>query len=158
PYAVTFKTTPDDNGPSLLTVKTRDASGQILVSDPVPIILFNQDAPPPPPPPPPAPAPDGISAAPSSGAGTSQRFTFTFSPAPDAASVNIVIHNVLSAANACYLIYEPPPNTVDLVDDSGDSIQRVPPGSGAILANSQCSIPASSVVVTRNGDTIVLEA
>jgi uncharacterized protein (TIGR03790 family) len=153
PYAATFKTTPDDNGPSLLTVKTRDASGQTLISDPVPIILFNEDAPAPP-----VPTPDGISAVPSSGAGTSQRFTFTFSPAPDASSVNIVIHNVLSAANACYLIYEPPPNTVDLVDDSGETIQRVPPGSGAVLANSQCNIPASSVVVTRNGDTIVLEA
>jgi len=45
PYAVTFKTGKEDNGPSLLTVKTTDSSGQTLISDPVPIILFNEDAP-----------------------------------------------------------------------------------------------------------------
>jgi hypothetical protein len=149
PYAVTFKTDKGDNGPSLLTVKSRDSSGQTLISDPVPIILFNEDAP--------APAPD-ISAAPSSGGGMSQRFVFTFPSVPNASSVNVVIHSTLSPANACYLIYEPPPNTVDLVDDSGETIQRVPPGSDSILANSQCSIPASGVVVTRNGDSIVIEA
>jgi uncharacterized protein (TIGR03790 family) len=41
PYLATFQTTSADNGPSLLTVKTRDACGRILISDPVPIILYN---------------------------------------------------------------------------------------------------------------------
>jgi hypothetical protein len=41
PYLATFQTTSDDNGPSLLTAKTRDASGNILISDPVPIIIYN---------------------------------------------------------------------------------------------------------------------
>jgi uncharacterized protein (TIGR03790 family) len=41
PYQATFQTTSDDNGPFLLTAKTRDASGSILISDPVPIIIYN---------------------------------------------------------------------------------------------------------------------
>jgi len=41
PYLAIFQTTSDDNGPSLLTAKTRDASGNILISDPVPIIIYN---------------------------------------------------------------------------------------------------------------------
>jgi hypothetical protein len=41
PYLDTFQTTSDDNGPSLLTAVTRDASGNILISDPVPIIIYN---------------------------------------------------------------------------------------------------------------------
>ena len=41
PYVATFQTTSDDNGPSLFTVKTRDTAGNILISDPVPIILYN---------------------------------------------------------------------------------------------------------------------
>jgi uncharacterized protein (TIGR03790 family) len=41
PYLAIFQTTSDDNGPSLLTARTRDASGNILISDPVPIIIYN---------------------------------------------------------------------------------------------------------------------
>jgi uncharacterized protein (TIGR03790 family) len=42
PYTASFDTTPADNGPILLTAKVRDSSGATLISDPVPIILFNE--------------------------------------------------------------------------------------------------------------------
>jgi uncharacterized protein (TIGR03790 family) len=45
PYVATFETNSDDNGPSLFTVKVRDCLGNILISDPVPIILYNAPAP-----------------------------------------------------------------------------------------------------------------
>jgi uncharacterized protein (TIGR03790 family) len=234
PYAARFGTNSDDNGPSLLTVKARDASGQVLISDPVPIIIFNDPSPHPPvisgvsagsieaasaviswstdtqsdsqveygltdaygmsspldgnlvlshsvtlgglaagtvyhfrvksrdasgqlstsgdftfttt-------AVQGITASPSSGAGTTQAFTFTFPGVSSMWSVNVLIGSSLTAAGMCYFIYEAPPNHADLVDDAGATLLQTTPGSQGALANSQCSIPASSISVSMNGNT-----
>jgi subtilisin family serine protease len=100
----------------------------------------------------------GPSVSPASGSGSSQRFTFTFPGAASAGSVNILIHSALSAAGGCYFIYEPGPNTFDMVDDAGNIAARLVPGSGGNLSDSQCSIPLSSVSVTSSGSTITVAA
>ena len=92
PYTATFKTTADDNGPYLLTVKNRDFSGNTLVSDPVPIIIFNERESKP---------PSGISVTPSSGSGSTQQFTFTFPGASNAASLNMLIHSSQIGRASC---------------------------------------------------------
>src|SRR5262245_34244965 len=70
----------------------------------------------------------------------------------------MVINSSLSSNAACYFIWEPPPNTVDLADDSGANLTRTPIGGSATLSNSQCSIPASTVSVSFTGSTITVAA
>ena len=89
-----------------------------------------------------------ISVAPASGSGITQRFTFTFSGVSNVGSVNMLINSSLTGVGACYFPYEPQGNTIDLLDDSGSGMSRLTAGGGGALANSQCSIPASDVVVT----------
>ena len=98
----------------------------------------------------------GLSVSPASGAGSSQRFTFTFPGVSNVGSVNMLINSSLTGVGACYFPYEPEPNTIDLVDDSGAGIDRVPVAGGAVLADSQCSIAASSVSVTTTGNTMTV--
>jgi subtilisin family serine protease len=106
----------------------------------------------------PAPASSGLSVTPSSGSGITQRFTFTFPGVSNVGSVNMVINSSLSATAACYFIWEPGSNTVDLADDSGSNLTRTPVGGSATLSNSQCSIPASTVSATFSGSTITVAA
>jgi uncharacterized protein (TIGR03790 family) len=150
PFAATFETTKDDNGPWLLTVKTIDFSGNTLVSDPVPIILFNDDAP--------KPAPSPISVTPSSGSGSTQQFTFTFSAVSNPVSMNMLVHSSLTAGGGCYLIYQPWNNEFDLVDDAGTGLLPITPGSPETLANGQCTIPGSSVSVASTSNSITIIA
>jgi hypothetical protein len=71
----------------------------------------------------------------------------------------MMINSSLAGAGGCLFIYETQSNTLDLVDDSGTAIGgRVTPGSSDTLSNSQCSIPASSIVVTMAGDNITVVA
>jgi hypothetical protein len=99
-----------------------------------------------------------VSATPSAGSGTSQEFTFTFSKVSNPASVNVVIHSSLTAGGACYFIYQPPSDQFDLIDDAGTALMQLNPGSSDTLANSQCSIPGSSVSVSATSDTVTITA
>jgi subtilisin family serine protease len=95
---------------------------------------------------------------PSSGSGTSQRFTFTFPGVSKVDSVNMLINSGLTGSGACYFIWEPAANSVDLVDDSGNTLMRTPVGGSSTLSNSQCSIPASTVSASFTGSTITVAA
>jgi hypothetical protein len=120
-------------------VKSKDASGLLTMSGDLTFTTSSAYS---------------VSAAPASGSGYSQRFTFTFSSVANVDSVNVVINSSLTGASACYVIYEPPLNTVDLVDDSGTAIAgRLTPGSGT-LSNSQCSIAGTSVAVIASSVTL----
>jgi hypothetical protein len=68
----------------------------------------------------------------------------------------MVINSSLSASAACYFIWEPNANTLDLADDGGSNLTRVAVGGSATLANGQCSVPASTVSATFTGDTITV--
>jgi hypothetical protein len=70
----------------------------------------------------------------------------------------MVINSSLSGSAACYFIWEPAANSVDLVDDSGNNLMRTPVGGSGMLSNSQCSIPASTVSATFTGSTITVAA
>jgi hypothetical protein len=68
----------------------------------------------------------------------------------------MVINSNLSGTGACYFIWEPVANSVDLLDDSGSNLMRTPVGGSGMLSNSQCSIPASSVSASFTGSTITV--
>jgi hypothetical protein len=103
-------------------------------------------------------APPGISVSPASGSGTSQTFTFNFPSVSNVDSLNMIVNSTLTGTSACYFIYETGSNTIDLVDDSGTTLQRLTPGGAGTLSNSQCSIVASSVLVTSSGGGMTVVA
>jgi hypothetical protein len=100
----------------------------------------------------------GSSVSPSSGSGTTQRFTFSFTGTSKVDSVNMVINSTLTGASACYFIWEPGANTIDMVDDTGSNVTRMPVGGSGTLSNSQCSIPASTVSASIASNTITVAA
>ena len=93
---------------------------------------------------------------PASASGSSQQFVFTFPGVANPSSVNMLINGSFSGANGCYIIYEVPPNTIDMVDNVGSIGGRATPGSNATLTNSQCSLQASSVSVNNASGTITV--
>jgi uncharacterized protein (TIGR03790 family) len=239
PYTASFDTTPADNGPILLTVRARDSSGATLISDPVPIILFNDASSSPP-------AISGVSAAsvaarsatvtwstninsdsqveygtdsgygfstpvdstittshqvtladlapgtlyhfrvksrnqagqlgvsddftlttapaytisvtPANGTAQSQAFEFKFTGLSGMVSLNMVINSSLTAAQACFLVYEGWSGNVALVNDAGTELLEAPPGDPGTLANGQCSISGTSVSLSSGGDTVTVRA
>jgi hypothetical protein len=92
---------------------------------------------------------------PAGGMGESQDFTFRFSSPLGYQALgvqNVLIHFGLDGVRSCYLAFSQPDNVLYLVHDSGDSLSHgISPGSTEVIGNSQCSIPAEHLKVSRTG-------
>jgi hypothetical protein len=98
-----------------------------------------------------------LSVSPSAGAGRSQQFTYTFTGLANPGSLNMLINSSLTGNGACYFIYEPLSNMIDIANDAGTAVSnRMKPGTTGTLVGSQCSIAASSVTVNNSGSTITV--
>ncbi|HYW47208.1 MAG TPA: hypothetical protein VE959_30355 [Bryobacteraceae bacterium] len=96
-------------------------------------------------------SPAVVGVTPARGSGSSQGFTFTFTDAKgwqDIGIVNVLINDVLTGSQACYLAYSQPLNVLYLVNDQGTGLLSGSP------ANNQCSV--SSVTASGDGTTLTL--
>jgi fructose-1,6-bisphosphatase len=99
---------------------------------------------------------DSITINPSSGSGSTQTFTATFTSGSQVQE-HFFFNNAWGGVNACYLMYDQPSNTLNIIEDQGTNPHRsAPPGSKTVLSNSQCNVPASSASVSVSGNTVTL--
>jgi hypothetical protein len=95
------------------------------------------------------------SVSPAGGTGLSQNFTFTFVNQTGGSNFNqaqMLFRSSLSGQNACWLMYDVPSGGMYIFGDNGTQLTGpVAPGSGAVLTNSQCSVPASGISVQTFG-------
>jgi hypothetical protein len=93
-------------------------------------------------------APEAVSVTPSSGSGSSQTFRFTFRDADGYTQLQWVyalFQTAINGANACYLRYTRPENTLWLRNDAGTGwLGPVTPGTAATVENTQCRLLAGS--------------
>ncbi|MDQ2946770.1 MAG: hypothetical protein M3Y27_12625 [Acidobacteriota bacterium] len=104
--------------------------------------------------------PSADSVTPSSGNGATQTFAFAYTDTngyADIAWTYALFNTSLSGANACYVQYNRPNNTLYLVDDSGGSYAGpVVAGSAGAVQNSQCSLSGSASSVSGAGNTLTV--
>jgi hypothetical protein len=96
---------------------------------------------------------------PNTGSFTSLTLSATFTDAngyQDLRSVYVLVNAGLSGANACFLRYDPVPQTLRLADNAGSTFPYSMQTGGAGIQNSQCRIAAFSV--TGSGTTLTLNA
>jgi hypothetical protein len=97
-----------------------------------------------------------ITVSPYAGSGPTQTFTVAYT-STDQAQEHLIINGVPSGAQSCYLIYDRPSTSLMIASDQGTAVlASAAPGSSAILANDQCSVPASTASVTSSGDTVTI--
>lgn len=99
----------------------------------------------------PPPQPTASSVSPNSGLGSSQTFTFVFSDTQNANNITgmgMVFNSSLSFTQACYIIVDTNAGTVALAydNDSGSNSKAI--SSSATLANSQCTVGATTLTVS----------
>jgi len=91
--------------------------------------------------PPPQPSADTVS--PNGGSGASQTFTLVYSDTQSAANLTgaaVLFQTGVTAANACYVVYDRNQGTVALLWDSGLGSSSRPIASTTPISNSQCSM------------------
>ncbi len=105
-------------------------------------------------------SPVNVSASPASGSGAAQSFSFAYSDPlgnTDIAFVDILFQTTLSPSNACYAIYVPSTNTINLFNDAGTGSAGVATlGVAGTLSNSQCTIAAGASSVSASGANLTL--
>ncbi len=95
---------------------------------------------------------------PASGSGSTLTFIASFTTS-DQAQQHLLINGSLTGYGACYLIYDDPTNTLYIANDQGNAVaQAVTPGGLGTLSSSQCSVPASSVSISRSASTVSVTA
>ncbi|MBZ5585814.1 MAG: DUF11 domain-containing protein [Acidobacteriia bacterium] len=101
------------------------------------------------------------SVSPSSGSGATQTFALQYSDSLGVADLSTMwvwfsATMSSSAANSCMLYYNRPQNQLFLINDAGTGWIPGTPGTGATLANQQCSVNLSGVTVTPSGNSLTL--
>jgi hypothetical protein len=103
------------------------------------------------------PVPGTIS--PASGSGASQTFTATYSDANGAADIvgaYLLVHSQIRPDGGCFVFYNRPANTVQLVNDAG-TLWSAPVTAGAgSVANSFCTVQAAGVSASTSGNVLTL--
>ncbi len=101
------------------------------------------------------PVPGAIS--PASGTGTAQTFTATYSDANGAADIvgaYLLVHSQIRPDAGCFVYYNRPANTVQLVNDAG-TLWSAPVTAGAgSVANGSCSVNVAGVSASTSGNTL----
>jgi len=104
--------------------------------------------------------PSGMTISPSSGAGGSQTFSIvTTDPngQQDIARVEALFNGSLNTAQACYVRYERPTNSLSLFDDAGTTaVATAVIGSASALQNSQCVVNAFASSVSGSGNNLTV--
>jgi len=104
--------------------------------------------------------PAAVSITPSSGFASTQSFAAIFSDpngAADLSTVSVLFNSQVSAANGCFVSYNPILKLLFLTNDIGTAQSAgIAPGSLATAANSQCSLAASGSSYTTSGHTATL--
>jgi len=104
-----------------------------------------------------------VSLSPTSGTGTSVTLHATYGD-PDGLSdyhtVYLMVNSTTGGANACWVYYYPPTNSLYMRNDAGTAfLGPVTIGTtGATLTNSQCTLDAGASSVTTNGNQLTLNA
>lgn len=93
---------------------------------------------------------------PSSGAGVTQTFTIAYTSTSQAQE-HLFFNSAPTGKGSCYFIYDRSQNSLMIGNDQGNAVLAATnPGSSLILANDQCSAPASSASVSTSGNTVTL--
>jgi hypothetical protein len=112
-------------------------------------------------PPPQTAAPETISVSPSSGSGSTKTFTYSFSDPNgygDLVSVQILLNQSLQANAGCYVYAARAANQLFLLNDGGSAwLGPVTAGGSGTVANSQCSINASSSSISGSGNNLTVQ-
>ena len=104
-------------------------------------------------------APATVSVTPASGSGATQSFAFLYSDPDgfaDITFVNILVNNVFSGVNGCWLYYDRSSNTLWLSSNDTSAWNPIVLGSAGTLQNSQCSINSATSSVTSNRNQLTL--
>jgi hypothetical protein len=102
-----------------------------------------------------------VSVTPSSGTGLSQVFTAVYSDpngVNDLNEVLLLVNPFVSTSNSCYVYYNPQGNQLSLRNDAGTAwlTPALTPGGSGTLANSQCTLNASSSSVSTSTNSLTL--
>jgi len=101
-----------------------------------------------------------VSLTPGSGTGFTQAFTASYADpngASDLQTVYLLFNTAISAANACYVQYNPATNSLYLNDNSGNPLPTaVTPGSSSSVSNSQCTLSGTGSSVTASGTNLAV--
>ncbi|MGA3026756.1 MAG: glycoside hydrolase family 44 protein [Bryobacteraceae bacterium] len=104
-----------------------------------------------------------VSLTPGSGTGLPAVFSAVYSDPNGAADLNkvlLLVNTSVNEASACYVYYYPQGNQLYLRNDAGTAwlMPALTPGGGGTLANSQCTLNASTSAVSVSGNTLTLKA
>jgi hypothetical protein len=102
--------------------------------------------------------PIAIQVSPNSGSGSSVTFALSVTDSGGYASVtqaDLFVGSSVGAANSCYFEFDQP-NSIYLQNNANTSWSGATVGTATVLRNSQCSINASQVTVSRSGNTITV--
>ena len=104
--------------------------------------------------------PATVSVTPSSGSGASQSFALEYSDTAGAASLEYAYAwfnaSLTSAANSCFLYYQPASHQLNLLNDGATAWLTATLGTATTIQNSQCSVNAASTAVASSGNTLTL--
>ncbi len=104
-------------------------------------------------------APAVTSVSPSSGSGAQQNFTLVLSDAnghTDISSAVVIINNVLSGGNACYISFNRSTSTYYLRRDSDLTWQPLLAGSTGSVTNDNCTLSGTGATISGSGNTLTL--
>jgi hypothetical protein len=101
--------------------------------------------------------PTPVTVSPASGTGTLQTFTAAVTTAVSPSDITgaSLLFTASGTTNACYVTWSP--GLIGLYDDAGTTVSTKPLGSSATLQNSQCAIGFSSVSISGNTFTLVVQ-
>jgi hypothetical protein len=104
--------------------------------------------------------PTVVSVSPSSGSGLTQAFTANYSDpngAVNLVDVRILINNVVTGGNGCYVWYYPASNLMYLENNAGSGLSAgIAPGSGSTVSNNQCTLAGTGSSYTPSGNNATL--
>jgi large repetitive protein len=104
--------------------------------------------------------PQIVSISPASGSGFSHVFEATYSH-PDGSSqitvARVLFNQYVDGRKACYIYYDRAASSLLLVNDSGDSTNRIPIGGPGRVGNSQCELDAGASSVVDDGKNLILK-
>jgi subtilase family serine protease len=104
--------------------------------------------------------PGVVSVTPSSGSGTAQAFAAVYTdPRGFAAltTVRLLMNTAISAANGCYLFYNPANGELSLENNAGNGLSgSVTPGSASSVSNSQCTLYGTGSSVSTSGNNMTV--
>jgi hypothetical protein len=104
-------------------------------------------------------APTIVSVTPASGSGAARSFVFKFNDANgggDISFAQVLIHNALAAANACYLHLDRAANVLYLADDDAAVFRGRLLKKAGTIENTQCKIDFAKSSQTASGNNLTL--